>query len=233
MKNSLNMFFIVVIMIWIFVKVKEQIGVNMSTDNKETFDDENVDIFDDREAGDAATYDETSTEESVGDISSIPLDEYIHGSEEYYEDEPTGELEGSLMEEASDAYYEDEPTGQLDGEYVSESVEEADDITSDVKEPSSKKDKKKKKSDEKASKALKTVGVFSIVLAALGLAAIGVFTYYMVIAPYYDKNGESYELNYPILATDADADTDCKKLELMQTPTDASATDAEPEGEVE
>lgn len=153
----------------------------MSTDNKETFEDKNVDIFDDMEAGTDA------------------------GGAETYGETSTGELEGSFMEEASEG----------------------------GKEPSSKKDKKKDKSDEKASKALKTVGIFSILLAFLGLAAIGVFTYYMAIAPYYDKNGESYELNYPVLATDADADTDCKKLEMMQTPTDASATDAEAEGEVE
>lgn len=99
-------------------------------------------------------------------------------------------------------------------------------VTVETPKSEKKEDKPKKNENEKASKGLKAAGTLFLTLAVLGLALVGLCVYFMVIHPYYDKNGEHYPLNYPQISSASDAYEMSDMLELM-TDTDASPSDAE------
>lgn len=81
-------------------------------------------------------------------------------------------------------------------------------------------------SDGKAPKGLKMAGITFLSLAVIGLVLVGAFIYFMAISPYYDKNDKRFDLNYPQLASNADADKIREPLVMMATPSDATISDA-------
>ncbi len=113
------------------------------------------------------------------------------------------------------------------GEAVSDEASEDDGwVTVEAPKSEKKAEKPKKNENEKASKGLKAAGIAFLTLAVLGLLLVGLCVYFMVINPYYDKNGEHYALNYPQISSASDAYEMSDMLELM-TDTDASPSDAE------
>lgn len=84
-------------------------------------------------------------------------------------------------------------------------------------------------SDGKASKGLKAAGITFLSLAVIGLALVGTFIYFMAISPYYNKNDKRFDLDYPELASDSDADKIREPLAMMATPSDATISDADAE----
>lgn len=113
------------------------------------------------------------------------------------------------------------------GEAVADEASEDDGwVTVEAPKSEKKAEKPKKNENEKASKGLKAAGILFLTLAVLGLALVGICVYFMVIHPYYDKNGEHYALNYPQISSASDAYEMSDMLELM-TDTDASPSDVE------
>lgn len=67
-------------------------------------------------------------------------------------------------------------------------------------------------------------GIFTLILAILGMALIGVMVYFIILNPYYIKSGEAdKQLDYPELSSSTDSD----ELDELLKPYGATATDAE------
>lgn len=83
--------------------------------------------------------------------------------------------------------------------------------------------------DEKATSGLKTMGIISLFMAVLGLLMIGLFTYFLVLAPNYDKSKElDGDIIYPAIASYDDAELQTTMEPMISTMSDATATDASP-----
>ena len=77
--------------------------------------------------------------------------------------------------------------------------------------------------DEKAKIPYKGIGVFTLLVAILGIVFIGLMIYFIILNPYYVKKGKSdNNLIYPELASD----TNATELSTLLEPYDATVTDA-------
>lgn len=180
-----------------------------------------------------------SDDEQVCKICGKPLaEENAHeNNEEFNIDDITAMLDKITRDIGggdSDAVETDTGEAGMDaadiageGEDITDEVTEDDGwVTVEAPKSEKKADKPKKNGNEKASKGLKAAGTVFLTLAVLGLALVGLCVYFMVIDPYYDKNGEHYPLDYPQISSASDAYEMSDMLELM-TDTDASPSDAE------
>ena len=80
--------------------------------------------------------------------------------------------------------------------------------------------------ESKSKVPYKGAGIFTLILAILGIALIGVMVYFIIINPYYIKSGEANkQLDYPELVSDMDS----YELSTPLEPYDATAADAVPE----
>ncbi len=127
--------------------------------------------------------------------------------------------------ENSDSYIEEDNI-----EYDNTELEEQDNLIEeqDYHDNEEEQDEKSYRSyNDKATPGLKTMGIISLVMAVLGLAMVGLFTYFLVISPNYDKSGEiSGEVNYPAIASYNDGELQTTMEPLISTMSDATATDA-------
>ena len=188
------------------------------------------------EAFDGADVEETEAEESQAD-----------DVEEAFDDKKASDEEESSGEEASDETEAPEKGDSYDGEELSD---EEDDYepedrhrTSDGKVDYLKKHiereaildqiyddngykKNKEALEEKDKVPFKGAGIFTLIIAILGLALIGALVYFIVLNPYYIKSGEAdKKLDYPQLASD----TDAGELATLLEPYNATVTDADEE----
>ncbi|MCM1272608.1 MAG: hypothetical protein NC225_02855 [Clostridium sp.] len=144
----------------------------------------------------------------------------------YPDDAEICDICGLPIEQTSDDADEDvflmmmEQEAQTDGEVLPD--EEEDGEASDGEKTVDGK-------NDKASKGFKAAGIAFLSLAVIGFVLVGVCIYFMVISPYYDKNDTRFDLNYPELASNADADKIRESLDMMATPSDATISDAAPE----
>ena len=77
--------------------------------------------------------------------------------------------------------------------------------------------------EEREKVPYKGAGIFTLILAILGLAFIGLLVYFIVLNPYYIKNGEAdRQLEYPELSSTSDAE----ELSTLLEPYEATVTDA-------
>lgn len=77
--------------------------------------------------------------------------------------------------------------------------------------------------EEREKVPYKGAGIFTLILAILGLVFIGLLVYFIVLNPYYIKNGEAdKQLDYPELASTSDAG----ELSTLLVPYGATVTDA-------
>lgn len=179
-------------------------------------------------------------------LAKLPdYDESLENSEDISEDLPLDELSDDYSDEITDldvAY--EEPESYYNSEEVTEIYSDSpaeepfldplaakalDQVFSDDIVINPKKKKKKKELDSNvpsASKALKFVGTISLTLAILGIGIVFLFVYFMAVKPYYDKTDKTFPLNYDHIATGQDAETMAGELEMMSTPSDATASDA-------
>lgn len=179
-----------------------------------------------------------SDEEQVCKICGKPLaEETAHeNNEEFNIDDITAMLDKINKDIGGDSDAAEPDTGEIsaeadgiadEGEAVADEASEDDGwVTVEAPKSEKKADKPKKNENEKASKGLKAAGILFLTLAVLGLALVGICVYFMVIHPYYNKNGEHYPLNYPQISSASDSYEMSDMLELM-TDTDASPSDAE------
>jgi hypothetical protein len=80
--------------------------------------------------------------------------------------------------------------------------------------------------DDRAPRGIKAMGIILLLIAVLGLGTLGMSVYFLVVSPSYVRNtGTNQQLEFPELATVADADMYQMKPELA-SGTDATATDA-------
>lgn len=199
-------------------------------------------------------YDEYSyqdNDEQYDDAQSIGYDE---AEMDIYEDIP--ETDGLMPEdeELDTDYSIPNETEQVEEVYTPNETNKMDVLDEIEAEEQAAEQAKIKPGEEKAPTSIKVVGILSIVLAVMALAMAGVFVYFMVINPAYDKGGEaSKPLDFPEIATSSDveltAPRDYISTEPLATSTDytvyvpvepeieepdATTTDAEvaPEAEV-
>ncbi len=82
-----------------------------------------------------------------------------------------------------------------------------------------------KPGEEKAPTSIKVVGILSMVLAGMALVMSGVFVYFMVIKPSYDKEGESMKpIYFPEIATSSDINLSDSRGYISNVPL-ATSTD--------
>ena len=78
--------------------------------------------------------------------------------------------------------------------------------------------------EDKEKVPYKGIGIFTLIIAILNFALIGLMVYFIILNPYYIKSGKSdNNLAYPELASS----TDSEELSELLKPYFATATDAE------
>lgn len=87
-------------------------------------------------------------------------------------------------------------------------------------------DPEKVDKEEGIEKLQKATGIMAIILAVMGLVAVGICIYFMILSPTYIKEGESDKLlNYAEIATSTDIDMSVMHERL----TDIGVSPQEPE----
>ncbi len=208
-------------------------------------------------------YQYTENTESIykEDINSYDVEEELETHNEASEDEYF-EYDEDNYEAEEDVSVKHEDEAYVPEKYVVDLFASEDnkmDVLDEIEaEEQAVEEAKIKPGEEKAPTSMKVVGIVSIILAILALAMAGVFIYFMVIKPSYDKSGASLkQMIYPEIATSSDVDLSAPRDHISHIPlatstdytvyepvepeiantdstvTDATATDASEESEVD
>ncbi len=158
------------------------------------------------------------TAEDIDKIENVDLDD------ESKDDEQTEDLneeydESEDAEEIEESDEDDEK--EKDVNYLKKHIEREAILDQIFDDNGYKKNDYIKEDGEKVP--YKGAGIFTLILAILGLAFIGALVYFIILNPYYIKDGEADEkLDYPELASTSDAD----ELSTLLVPYGATVTDA-------
>ncbi|MBE5944513.1 MAG: hypothetical protein E7258_06295 [Lachnospiraceae bacterium] len=159
-------------------------------------------------------------------LQSLNQEEVVEEMTESKEEDSHREAlaEESEASDSTKQHTDDEHSFSIDSKREVEMNQLAKIVFDDVPEEKSQKGR--------ASAGFKAVGIISLIMSIAGLALIGVFVWFMIISPNYDKTKEGYEptdsIPYSHLATASDSEYEMSEpLEMTATQTDAASSDAE------
>lgn len=149
-------------------------------------------------------------------------DEYSeqdNATELYNGDKVMDEVEEDILTEVSETQM---PESEIPLENEINKMDILDEIEA---EEQAAEDAKIKPGEEKAPISIKVVGILSMVLAGMALVMSGVFVYFMVIKPSYDKSGEAMKpIYFPEIATGTDIELSEPRGYITNVPL-ATSTD--------
>ena len=186
---------------------------------KDTDDQDMIqEAYEDDGEVDEADYSEEEDNNEEGSYDEAESSEE-NGNEEDYSSEQTEEYEENIG--TIDVDNEEDDEEKKDVNYLKKHIEREAILDQIFDDNGYKKNDIIKEEKEKVP--YKGAGIFTLILALLGLAFIGVLVYFIILNPYYVKDGEAdKQLEYPELASTMDAD----ELSTLLVPYGATVTDA-------